>query len=55
MSETAAISPYESNFGGRGGCLGFLVYLFSAQDHPEAKVIVASIKYRSYLRKALLR
>ncbi len=30
MSVIAAISPYESNRGGRGGCLGFLVYLFSA-------------------------
>ncbi len=29
MSVTAAISPNESNWGWRGGCLGFLVYLFS--------------------------
>jgi hypothetical protein len=30
MSVTAAISPNESSWGGSGGCLGFLVYLFSA-------------------------
>jgi hypothetical protein len=29
MSVTAAISPNESSWGGSGGCLGFLVYLFS--------------------------
>jgi hypothetical protein len=31
MSVIAAMSSYESNRGERGGCLGFLVYLFSAQ------------------------
>jgi hypothetical protein len=30
MSVTAATSPNESNWGGGGGCLGFLVYLFAA-------------------------
>jgi hypothetical protein len=29
MSVIAAISPNETNWGRRGGCLGFLVYLFS--------------------------
>jgi hypothetical protein len=29
MGVTAAISPNESSWGGSGGCLGFLVYLFS--------------------------
>jgi hypothetical protein len=28
ISATAALSPNESNWGGRGGCLGFLVHLF---------------------------
>jgi hypothetical protein len=30
MSMTAAIIPNESSWGGSRGCLGFLVYLFSA-------------------------
>jgi hypothetical protein len=30
MSVIAAISPNETNWGRRGGYLGFLVYLFSA-------------------------
>jgi hypothetical protein len=29
MSATAAPTSYESNWGGRGGCLGFFVHLFS--------------------------
>jgi hypothetical protein len=33
MSVTAAISPYESNWRRRGGCLGFLVYLFSVYHY----------------------
>ncbi len=37
MSVTAAISPYESNWGWRGGCLGFLVYLFSGSNKPHAQ------------------
>jgi hypothetical protein len=28
IDATAAFSPNGSNWGGRGGCLGFLVYLF---------------------------
>jgi hypothetical protein len=35
MSVTAAVSPNESNWGRRGGCLGFLVYLFSAATSQE--------------------
>jgi hypothetical protein len=31
MSMIAAISPNETNWGRRGGCLGFLVYLFSGK------------------------
>ncbi len=34
MSVTAAISPNESSWGGSGGCLGFLVYLFSGSNRP---------------------
>ncbi len=35
MSVIAAISPNETNWGRRGVCLGFLVYLFSALTHPQ--------------------
>ncbi len=42
MSVIAAISPNETNSGRRGGCLGFLVYLFSGvhrkQDTSEGSV-----------------
>jgi hypothetical protein len=38
ISVTAAISPDESNWGWRGGCLAFLVYLFSDLDNSHHNV-----------------
>jgi hypothetical protein len=37
MGVTAAISPNESNWGGRGSCVGFLVYLFSGEYQQRKK------------------
>ncbi len=42
-STTAALSPNESNWGGRGGCLGLLVYLFCGSDSPL--VVVEKVKW----------
>jgi hypothetical protein len=39
LGETAAHSPYESKREGRGGCLGFLVYLFCGAGSPENRLL----------------
>jgi hypothetical protein len=45
-SATAAPTPYKSNWGGRGGCLGFFEHLFSLAhtDHCNKKKIHFSQK-----------
>jgi hypothetical protein len=46
MSVTAAISPNESNWGGRGGCLGFLVYLFFDVNVYQYSVVTSVGMYQ---------
>ncbi len=43
MSVIATISPYESNRGGRWGCLGFLVYLFSGADQRYENILLFAV------------
>jgi hypothetical protein len=53
MSATAALTPYESNRGRGGGCLGFFVHSFSLGKTIRGSLVIA-IHFLAYLNLSLL-
>jgi hypothetical protein len=49
LGETAAHSPYESKREARGGCLGFLVYLFCGSGSRAGRGLVGQPGLSIYL------
>jgi hypothetical protein len=52
IGATAAFSPNGSNWGGRGGCLGFLVYLFCVSTSLYFSTVL--LKVSSFVHIKLL-